>query len=52
MMITKLFKSDLTMPFKIVPKYTGSKLRQHFWNGTTCFLNGIYIFRLDWPASL
>lgn len=40
MMITKLFKFDLTMPFKTVPKYTGSKLcryckRQHFWNGTT-----------------
>lgn len=44
------------MPLKIVPKYTGSKLcryciRQHFWNGTTCFLIGIYIFRLDWTAS-
>lgn len=30
MMITKLFKSDLTMPSKIVPKYTGSKLRHTF----------------------
>lgn len=56
MMITKLFKFDLTMPFKIVPKYTGSKIRLYckrpnFWNGTTCFLIGIYIFRLDWTAS-